>query len=328
MNQVPGKITAALPESPALAAAFAQIARGGPVILAQDLITLEANAEIDGTLARAHCYAIGTDGNGWLRTDLLIEAICAAVLEYAIPRSKVQEATELCTKHNYKGPLVALAAEARALFTHLSQTGEGGELLLFCISEFLLGYPQVLAKMHLKTAADVHYHGADGVHASVDPKDGKLCLWWGESKLHRTFAGAVRECIKSLAPFLIEPASSKAKRDRDLNLLRYNTDLDDELLENAIKDYLNIKSPNYRHLKFGGLALVGFDDATYPAHPKKADPAIIAERVLESVVGWKKAVGKHISARQLSEIDLHVFLVPFPSVADFRKKILKAVGAR
>ncbi|WP_223252149.1 Hachiman antiphage defense system protein HamA [Paracoccus mutanolyticus] len=47
------------------------------------------------------------------------------------------------------------------MFTDLKSSGEGGELLLYLLTERFLGLPQILCKMSLKTSA--HYHGADGV---------------------------------------------------------------------------------------------------------------------------------------------------------------------
>ncbi len=287
---------------------------------------MESDVELDGSRAKAHIYSLGVDGMGWLRTDLLVEAICDQIIDYAIPRSKIREAAELCEKKGNKAAILRLAAEARLLFTHLKNSGEGGELLLYYLAETVLGFPQLIAKMHLKTAAAVHYHGADGVHASANPDDGSLHLWWGESKLHETAADATRKCIRSLAPFLIEPQSSSAKRARDLQLLRYGADLDDASIESAIKSYLDSSNPLYRKLKFGGLGLVGFDHDCYPAHPTKADVDVIAKQIMASSGKWKTGAGKHIAAELLADIDMHIFFLPFPSVEDFRSKVLKGVG--
>lgn len=326
LNVISANISAALPDAPALAQAFARLARGEKGDLSQDLVALQSDIDLDETRAKVHIYCLGVDGMGWLRTDLLVEAICDQVVDYAIPRSKIREAVELCEKKGNQAAILRLAAEARLLFTHLKQTGEGGELLLYYLAEAILGFPQLIAKMHLKTAAAVHYHGADGVHASTDPGDGSLCLWWGESKLHESATDATRECIRSLAPFLIEPQSSSAKRARDLQLLRYGVDLDDELIEGAIKSYLDSSNPLYRKLKFGGLGLVGFNHECYPAHPTKADVDVIADQIALSSGNWKSGAGKHIAIELLADIDMHIFFLPFPSVEVFRSKVLKGVG--
>jgi hypothetical protein len=39
--------------------------------------------------------------------------------------------------------------------------------------------------MSLKTSREMHVHGTDGIHARMED-DGRLALYWGESKLHAT----------------------------------------------------------------------------------------------------------------------------------------------
>ena len=64
----------------------------------------------------------------------------------------------------------------------------------------------------------LHYHGADGVYAGVTP-EGVLKLYWGESKIYEDAGDAIRACLASLAPYLIEPEHEGAERERDLLLL-------------------------------------------------------------------------------------------------------------
>ena len=61
----------------------------------------------------------------------------------------------------------------------LERSGEGGELPLYLLLEMLLGLPQLLCKMPLKTSAETHLHGVDGVHGKLLPS-GDLALYWGE----------------------------------------------------------------------------------------------------------------------------------------------------
>lgn len=41
----------------------------------------------------------------------------------------------------------------------------------------------------------------------------------GESKVYKNAGSAIRDCLASLAPFLIEPDNEDAERERDLLLL-------------------------------------------------------------------------------------------------------------
>jgi len=110
--------------------------------------------------------------------------------------------------------VVRLHTKARKLFTDLVQSGEGGELLLFALAEKLLRLPQLICKMSLNTNTRMHIHGADGLHAGVDEKTGKLLLYWGESKIFGDVTSAVRDCLKSLAPILLDHGASKRDLQR------------------------------------------------------------------------------------------------------------------
>ncbi len=61
-------------------------------------------------------------------------------------------------------------------------SGEGGELLLYCFLEAHLGAPKILSKMELKTASNDYVKGSDGIHL-LDLGDGNYQLIFGESKM-------------------------------------------------------------------------------------------------------------------------------------------------
>ncbi|WP_139768605.1 HamA C-terminal domain-containing protein, partial [Salmonella enterica] len=96
--------------------------------------------------------------------------------------------------------ITKLFMQAMGLFTSLSNSGEGGELILFLFAEKFLKLPQIICKMNLKTNPEMHYHGADGVHIGVDNQSQKLCLYWGESKLYSDLTQAIYKCMKSISP--------------------------------------------------------------------------------------------------------------------------------
>jgi Cap4 SAVED domain len=121
-----------------------------------------------------------------------------AVADYAIPRSQLAKAKARDTKYNSTEAVTALVEQARRSFTDLAKTGEGGEMLLFLLAERFLKLPQVLCKMDLKTDTRMHYHGADGVYAGVTP-EGMLKLYWGESKIYKDAATAIKDCLCRLA---------------------------------------------------------------------------------------------------------------------------------
>ncbi|MBP2158989.1 hypothetical protein J2X24_001552 [Asticcacaulis solisilvae] len=155
-----------------------------------------------------------------------------------------------------------LQARARGLFTHLAKSGEGGELLLFAMAEAVFGLAQILCKMTLKTSPHVHYHGADGVYADVRT-DGGLNVYWAESKIFGDPVAAIRECLNSLAPFLVEPDGTHAKREQDILLINEFANFSNADLVIGLKQFFDRDTPASLQLQHRGFALVGFDSLAY-----------------------------------------------------------------
>ena len=220
------------------------------------------------------------------------------IADYAIPRSQIARAKERDKKYNSTEAVTALVEQARRSFTDLAKTGEGGEMLLFLLAERFLKLPQILCKMDLKTDSRMHYHGADGVYAGVTDA-GMLKLYWGESKIYKTAATAIRDCMASLAPFLIEPEHEGAERERDLILLSDKADLSDPNLTDALKRYFDKNSVMSQRVQYCGVALVGFDAAFYPQNGVKAVADQIAAAARIELDGWRSKIGDRISAEKL-----------------------------
>ena len=177
---------------------------GDPEALEVHLELVERDVVIDGHVVKIHCHCLTVDANGQVQPQRLAEFMRNAVANYAIPRAKMAKARERDFRNNSSDAVAALHEQAKRSFTDLANTGEGGEMLLFLLAERFLKLPQILCKMDLKTDKRMHYHGADGVYAGVSD-DGILKLFWGESKIYGNPTDAIRDCLASIAPFLVEP---------------------------------------------------------------------------------------------------------------------------
>lgn len=149
---------------------------------------------IDGHAVKIHCHCLAVDGNGRVQLHRLAEFMRNAVADYAIPRSQLAKAKARDQKYKSTEAVTALVEQAKRSFTDLAKTGEGGEMLLFLLAERFLKLPQILCKMDLKTDTRMHYHGSDGVYAGVTP-DGILKLYWGESKVYKNVASAIKDAF-------------------------------------------------------------------------------------------------------------------------------------
>jgi hypothetical protein len=255
----------------------------------------------------------------------LAHAICESATDFAIPRSEIAKAKEHMDRTGSTAHLSRLYNEARALFTDLVSSGEGGELLLFVLAETLLRLPQIMCKMSLKTSARMHVHGVDGVHAGVDPDTERLVLYWGESKIYDDAATAIRDCLASLAPVLLETGPT-ATRTRDLQLLQRATDLNDPALESALKLFLDPRDPAFNSLEFRGLCLVGFDSDAYPQNVAELQHDVIVQALTDQLPAWKRQIQRRISAERMEAFALQMICLPFPKASEFREFVRQSLG--
>lgn len=300
---------------------------GDPEALDVHLTLVERDITINGHAVKVHCHCLTVDGNGRVQPHRLAEFMRNAVVDYAIPRSKVAAAKARDLKYNSTEATTGLVEQAKRSFTDLAKTGEGGEMLLFLLAERFLKLPQILCKMDLKTDTRMHYHGADGVYAGVTP-DGLLKLYWGESKVYKNGGTAIRDCLASLAPFLIEPDKEDAERERDLLLLSDKADLTKTELTDALKRYFDKSSVMSKRVRYCGIAMVGFDASFYPAEGVKAVSEEIVEASRQALAEWSGKVGERLNAEKLGDVEIEFLCIPLPSADGFRAAFLKAMGIK
>jgi hypothetical protein len=298
---------------------------GDPEELGVYLSVIDRDVTIEGRRVSVHCHCLNVDANGKVKINRLTEFMRNVAADYAIPKSKLAEARERDFLYRSTSAVSELNQRARKVFTDLAKTGEGGEMLLFLLAERFLGLPLVLCKMDLKTDSRVHFHGADGVYSSITP-EGLLKLYWGESKLYAEASTAIRECLRSLAPFLIEDDSAEASRERDLLLLSDRADLGDERVSTAFKRYFDKTLPLSNRVQYCGIALVGFNASFYPGEDASAAAEEILRSAKEGLGDWVRAVGLRLDEEKLNSFDVHFMCVPFPSVEHFREAFLNAMG--
>lgn len=278
------------------------------------LTVVGETVDLEGTAARCRCHFVASDGNARVKVDALADKVARQALEYCTPRSRLLEANaEFEATGSYEG-LVRLGNEARELFTKIDSSGEAGEMLLYLLLEVGLGLPQIFCKMPLKTNPQMHVHGVDGVHGSLEP-DGRLGLYWCEAKLYGSVSAATRECFASLSPYLLDDGSGPAQRD--LLLVRDGLDTGNEDLDRALRRFLDDDSPASHYRVVKGACLIGFSLEDYPS-PFAADGVSLVEEIKEQLEGWFTGTGKRVLAEGIESFEIEVFCVPMPDVEEFR----------
>lgn len=258
-------------------------------------------------------------------TEKLIDKLILLLIDFACTRKERDEALLAVAKTGSGQAFAALQEKARRLFTSSGTTGEAGELMLYYLAEHLLKYPQILCKFPLKTNPNVHAHGADGVHASVDPSTGHLRLHWGEAKLYQRLDKAVDDCFSSLSELILEPSGAKKTKRRDIELLRDYIDLNEPGLEEAFRSYLDPDDALSKKVRYCGLALIGFDLVDYNALTKEVAKKEVAA-VTARIENWAAKIKASVVKYDLTEITIDVFCIPFPDVQKFRDAFLKRLG--
>ena len=302
-------------------------------LIRSDSSALEAHLEcikkdftIPETKTVLHGHFIIIDKNNHHRMDRIAEAMRARVTDYAIPRYQFREA-QLKDLETGTGQNVSyLHEQAKQLFTDLIKTGEGGELLLYMLAENFLGLPQILCKMSLKTDSRDHFKGSDGVYIKYDEENADLLLYWGESKIYSDIQSSIRECLKSLSPFLVQPDKLGSERENDLFLLTNNVNIDNPHLLNALKSYLNKHHPKNRKLKYCGIALAGFSHDCYKN--LKTDDAIleITDIIKDEIEIWVSRIKGRLDEEKLGDYEIHFFCLAMPDADEFRESFRKIMG--
>lgn len=207
-----------------------------------------------------------------------------------------------------------------------NRTGEAGELLLYLLTESILGAPQCIAKMTLKTNPQMPVHGADGVHVRYCPKTARLFLYWGESKMYGDVGAAIAAAANSIAKSL-EPD----ELGHELQLVQRNIDFTGLGADGkaALLRYLDPHEEKYNERKDVVTCLIGFDFDGFQKASAAGDQA--AEDTFRALAKEKlAAVAPKVAAAfrmvGLDSQDVELFFFPLPAVQEFRDLFQARIG--
>lgn len=290
----------------------------------------EVACDLERVTLRVH-YPSFRDGECTLQD--LVDVISLYLAPFALPRTEVEEVYQEYGKlpaDDYALLQIDLHNRAVELFKKAqistNRNGESGELLLCLLTEWILGAPQLIAKMSLKTNPEMPVHGSDGVHVRFCKDTGRLLLFWGESKLY----GKVSEAIGSAAES-IKTALMPAKVKHELTFVRRHisfSGLEPDAVK-AIKAHLNPFTEASNKRVNVTTCLIGFDFAGYAIDasvgPEDVEDTFRSE-VVASLPKWAEEIAGVFNNEGLAKQTIEMFLFPVPSIADFRKLFQKKIG--
>lgn len=285
---------------------------------------------LSGLTIRVHYPAFRS---GKPTDDDLTDLIAHYISHFALPRSVRNRAYKKFPKLTPEEiELHCSELRAKAVRTFIKaqkatkRNGEAGELMLFLLTEWILGAPQILAKMSLKTNPNVPVLGSDGVHIKFDSSSQKLKFYFGEAKIHSSLTAGISSAAKS-----IKKALSSEEVKFELELIEKNVELTglDEAAREALLSYLDPWEEDSNLRLQVVTSLIAFDYDAYSNlkevdHDKRTSEFITA--LTDEVTKIAPKVSKALSAVGLEAEEIELFLLPLPSVSVLREKFQSLIG--
>ncbi|MDU5471394.1 MAG: DUF1837 domain-containing protein [Peptoniphilus harei] len=248
-----------------------------------------------------------------------------SVIDYALSKKNI-------AKYQNKPGLLSQIAR-RKFKEYLKNTGELGELLLYCFLEGHLNAPKILTKMEMKTSNSLYVNGSDGVHL-LNNGDGTYKLIFGESKLYKNISNALNEAFKSINSFINEVNSSGENKSG----INYEKDLISSNIENCelsdedkeVLELIIYPTKNEKNLRIDDAfsIFIGYE-IDISEETKKCTSSNFFEEVKKKILldldKYENKIYEKINDNNLLGHTFFVYIIPFTDIEDTRKKILKDI---
>lgn len=248
----------------------------------------------------------------------LNEELENALITYALSRNTYDE---LVAQKKFGN----LSTQAREKLRRAqSNTGELGELLLYCLLESHLHAPKLLTKLELKTSPNEYVKGTDGVHLlKID--NASYQLVFGESKLHSDLESGIVSAFDSIKT-LIENGLDKMRYEIHL----VNTNLLKETVSDESYDILKkilIPSENDEDLNIDNSfgVFLGFDvniseDERCVSNNEFRNN--ILEKIKASIIEITPTINKYLKKKEFIGYNFYFYIVPFSELEKARVDII------
>lgn len=275
-----------------------------------------------GIEATMRLHYLKFDGNGLPMIEALAEVLYRHIINYCIA---VQNRGTQLTEYE----AAKLTKEARKLFIHPKitpskpdTTGEAGEILLYFLLEAVLGVPQVVAKMELKTNPHDELKGSDGIHMCWNEKDSLVDLFFCEAKLYQDVGSAITSALESIDTF-----HDNGMRQHEFSMVTKYFKYADENVKKEVARLFELGVPT-SEVRINHACLIGYDWKKYGSLPKVAIGAI-TEEFKKCYLADSQRLYEHLQKRfdtfSKKHLRFEVFFIPFPTVQEFRDAFNKAL---
>ena len=283
--------------------------------------TLDCQFDISGIDAQIRVHHLKFSGNGEPMVKALANLLYEFIIDYCIASRNRNE--PLNTRQ-----ASLLAKQARSLFRkpeidedNPDRTGEAGEVLLFFLVEAILGAPQIVAKMELKTNHKDEVKGSDGIHARWNEDLELVDFFFGEAKLYQSASGAISSLLNSIKEF-----HDITMYEHEFNMVTKHFKYADENVRSAVSEFI-VNGEVGEAARLNHACLVGYDlDAYTKAEGQGKDLRDdFQARLLERSTEIVKTLQRRFDDFERKKLNFEVFFLPFPSVDDFRNAFNEAL---
>lgn len=262
-----------------------------------------------------------------------VEYLYDCLIPYCLPKGKIRDALKGVDPEADYSRIVRLGDDAKSLFikakNQLESGGEPGELILYALLEWVLKAPRLVSKMYLKTNSNMPVHGTDGIHLGYNEAKDLLTIYFGESKIYQSFSSAADAAFTSMAEFL----ANAGQISREIEILNNLSDLGSlsPTFQARIAEYINPYSTSKLTLqkRIVHACLLGFEYAAYnrilALEPDKVAFAF-EEKYKKRIGSACRVIERHYGKRLPITTNLHLFLLPFPSLKEFRTAFFAKLG--
>lgn len=242
------------------------------------------------------------------------------IITYSLSR-KVQQ--------KYKNSPATLSKRARERFKEYSKnTGELGELMLYCFLERHLKAPKILSKLELKTSSQLYVNGSDGVHY-LKLEDGNYQLIFGESKMYQDLGTAIERALESIRQFK-EEVNQKGEEKSGItfeknlisdNLQKEFDEEDEKFLTKLI--YPTSESDFFVDDAFG--IFIGYETVITQEEKQLSNSEfreIMKQKILDEISKISVNINTKIQSKKLTGHNFYTYIVPFTEIEKERIEIL------
>ena len=268
-----------------------------------------------GVTSKTRLHHLKFDANGQPKIEALAECLADHITLYAVSSrnrpvlQSEQARTRFVRDTRRQFRVNAMARGLRDL------SGEAGEMLLYFLLEAVIGAPQVVAKIELKTNPALEVNGSDGIHMRWHPTDNLVDVYFGESKMYTDVGAALTNAFDSIEKF-----HAKGMRAHEYSMVtKFFKGVDDNV-KAAVAEVLDTGRPG-AGARINHACLIGYDWTGAGQTPGQAAAAVEADfqkQFLAAAPALHQKLQTRFDNCLRKQYGFEVFFLPFTSVQSFR----------